>query len=147
MNKNIVAVLAQRTLLWLRIFCALWPVGVNGRELSRDEFFVVASKNALGLTSFDAPSINDDGDIVLRATTSSSTQHRVFFPRPNAAQSDPHKYVDFVVREVPITLSRFPMISNGNNTPGSEYPKSIVSHYSFTGGNQNIREPLLTPIC
>lgn len=99
-------------------------------ELSRDEFFVVASKNLMGFTGFEAPSVNDIGDIVVRSSSSAGTEHRVFFvsdqySNPNMQGRIPNR----VARSSSQTLSRNPLINNN---------RSIVSHHSFTGGNQNI---------
>jgi hypothetical protein len=115
--------------LTILVVCGHTPESV-ALQLSPDEFFVVAGKNLLGLSAIGTPSVNDNGDIVARVTTISGTEHRVFLfsdqiDHPSSQGTIP----SVAVRSSPNTLASLPVINNHT---------SIVSHLSFSQGNQNI---------
>jgi hypothetical protein len=123
---------SNRAFLCLSLVVLMSNKGQNvscARDLTVDEFFIVTDKNSLGATSLDAPSINDQGDITLRVSRVTSTEHIVYFFKPGSRGTVPTYSHGVVVRSSPFTLSRFPIINNS---------RSIVSHLSFNQGNQNI---------
>jgi len=120
--------LAHLPMVWCSL-CLLLAPAANAADLTSDETFVVTNKNQLGATGLDAPSVNDQGDIVVRVTTASGTEHRVFLFNPGSPSTAPGYSSGIVVRSSPYTLSRYPVINNH---------RSLVSQLTFNLGNQNL---------
>jgi hypothetical protein len=112
------------------VLAVLSATAIGARDLSSDEFFIVASKSRLsGVTILGSPSVNDSGDIVARFTTPSGTEHRVFLFTAQTNNPPIGNTPSILARSHANTLGSLPLINNN---------KAVVSSLSFTMGNQNI---------